>query len=107
MDNAHDQPLPQVPRSPPSPDPLVATLAEPTAPPRPVTSGDDVLSAIATVGVALVALGGLMVAVQSGARHTAGATRSAHLEWERRAQQIEQTIQTEQPALPGGECPSD
>ena len=102
MDNAnHNRHPPQLPRT-PSAEGLAAKLADPSGPPQPVAS-DDVLNTIAFVGVILVALGGLMVPVFTSTRHTAGATRSAKLEWENRQQQIEQAIQAEQALKPDRE----
>ena len=77
-------------------DRLAAQMPDPSGPPQPVKVKDPVLSAIAGVGVACVAIGGLMLPMIASTGHTSGATRSAKLRWEYRQRQIEQATQEDQ-----------
>ena len=60
--------------------------------PEPVAADDPGLRAITALGVGAAALGGLFTLSALTARPTCGATRSAKLEFERRAAAIEQAI---------------
>jgi len=75
---------------------IAGQMPDPTGPPRSVPKGDPVLNLIATLGVGLVAVGGVMFASFATTTRTCGATRSAKLQWEQRKLQIEQAYQQDQ-----------
>jgi hypothetical protein len=84
------------PVSPRADERLAATMPDPSGPPQAVEANDPVLRTIAAAGVTLVAAGGVMLAMCSGAGPTAGATRSAKLQWEYRQHQAEKAQQADQ-----------
>jgi hypothetical protein len=74
---------------------LVEATPDPNGAPQPVKKGDPVLSLIATLGVIAVAVGGTLGVSFMTTTHTAGATRSAKLQWEERQRLIEEAQQQE------------
>ncbi len=70
------------PVSPPADERLAAAMPDPSGSPQAVEANDPVLRAIATLGIGAVVLGGLTLWALSGTGATAGATRSARLQWE-------------------------
>jgi len=91
---SNEQELPE-----PVDQPLASEPPDPSGPPQPVTKGDPMLGLLTAGGVTLVAAGGLFAPVFLGGGHTAGATRSAKIEWENRQQQVEQALLEEQADL--------
>ena len=60
---------------------LAQAMPDPAGPPKPVEKEDDVLRALAVVGVVLVAGGGLLLPLTASTGATSGATRSAKIQW--------------------------
>jgi hypothetical protein len=81
---------------PPEEQRLAAQMPDPSGPPQAARGNEAVMSALDGVGIALVAVGGLMVPLFTATTHTAGATRSAKLQWEQRQQEIRQVIEKDQ-----------
>ena len=81
---------------PPEEQRLAAQMPDPSGPPQAARGNQAVMAALGGVGIALVAVGGLMVPLFTATTHTAGATRSAKLQWEQRQQEIRQVIENDQ-----------
>jgi hypothetical protein len=72
---------------------LASQMPDPSGPPQAAGHNEAVMSALGGLGVALVAIGGLMVPIFASTGGTMGATRSAKLQWEQRQQEIRQAIE--------------
>jgi hypothetical protein len=80
---------------PPEEQRLAGEMPDPSGPPQAVGRNDAVMAGLGLAGIALVAVGGLVVALSTATAHTAGATRSAKLQWEQRQQEIQQAIEAD------------
>jgi hypothetical protein len=79
----------------PEEEKLAAEMPDPAGPPQPERTGHPVLTAIGVLGLGTVGVGLLLpMLVNTGV--TMGATRSARIQWESRAQEIEEALQAEQ-----------
>jgi hypothetical protein len=69
---------------------------------EPVRQKADWVEALGGISLGSIVLGGVTLAVIAGATptRTMGATRSAHLEWQRRRVQIEAALQEEEAGEP-------
>jgi hypothetical protein len=72
-----------------------AESLDPAGPPKPVKKDDDI-GLLTALGVTVTVFGTLFTVCGLTARPTCGATRSARLQWEERAAQIEQAQAEEQ-----------
>jgi hypothetical protein len=72
---------------------LAAQMPDPSGSPQAAGRNEAVMSALGGVGIALVAIGGLMVPMFATMTHTCGATRSAKVQWQQRQQEIRQAIE--------------
>jgi hypothetical protein len=90
------------PISPSTDRPLAAEMPDPAGSPQAVEANDPVVRAIASLGIGAVVLGGLTLFGLSGTTATAGATRSAKLQWECRQRPGQESQQTDQGQRPDG-----
>jgi hypothetical protein len=72
---------------------LAAQMPDPSGPPQAAGRNEAVMSTLGGVGIALVAIGGLLVPMFATTTPTMGATRSAKLQWQERQQEIRQAIE--------------
>ncbi len=79
---------------------LAQAMPDPAGPPKPVEKEDDVLRALAVVGVVLVAGGGLLLPLTASTGATSGATRSAKIQWEQREAEVRQAMAQDDASLP-------
>ena len=68
-------------------------MPDPSGPPQAAGRNEAAMSVLGGAGIALVAIGGLMVPMFATTTHTMGSTRSAKLQWENRQQEIRQAIE--------------
>jgi len=75
--------------------------------PEPVGGGVTLLESLASLGLIALAIVGATVLVAAYPTRTAGATRSARLEWQQRQQQVDSAVAEEQAAEGGHHAPAD
>jgi hypothetical protein len=93
MENEQSVPRPEEER-------LAASMPDPSGPPQPVEATEGGLNWVTGLGIGVIVLGGLFWAANASTTRTAGATRSARLEWQSRQAQIEQAIQQDAAKTP-------
>lgn len=79
----------------PEEEKVAAEMPDPTGPPQPERKGHPVLTTVCVLGLGTVAVGLLLPALVN-MQSTAGATRSARIQWESRTREIEEALQAEQ-----------
>jgi hypothetical protein len=77
-------------------EPLAEAMPDPAGPPRVVEAEDTALRGLGIAGVILVTAGGMLVPLSVATSSTQGATRSAHIEWQRRQAEIRRALDEEQ-----------